>query len=94
MVVRLANNFRVQAKKLADEGNTFSEVLIKKNYLTANAKILAWGIFLIFFIENGTLGLIPKDFYFVYRNMRISDFLLYGLTIYSFYDAKDRKSVV
>lgn len=89
MVVRLANNFRVQAKKLAKEGNTFSDVLIKKNYLTANAKILAWGIFLIFFIENGTLGLIPKEFYFVYRNMRISDFLLYGLTIYSFYDAKE-----
>lgn len=41
----------------------FSEILEEKNYLTLNAKLLAWGIFLIFFIENGTLGLIPKQFY-------------------------------
>ncbi|MBZ0201818.1 MAG: hypothetical protein K8I03_02245 [Ignavibacteria bacterium] len=51
--------------------------------LPLNAKFLAWTIFLLFFIENGTMGLLPKQFYFVYRNMRISDFLLYGLTVYS-----------
>jgi hypothetical protein len=54
-----------------------------------NAKLLAWGIFLIFFIENGTLGLIPKQYYFVYRNVRISDLLLYGLTLYSLYNNKE-----
>lgn len=53
--------------------------------LPPKAKLLAWGIFLFYFIENGTLGLIPRDLYFVYRNMRISDFLLYGLVIYSFW---------
>ncbi len=89
MVVKLANNFRVNARKAALEGKTFTDVLYQKNYLTLNAKLLAWGIFLIFFIENGTLGLIPKQFYFVYRNMRISDFLLYFLAIYSLYDLKE-----
>jgi hypothetical protein len=61
--------------------------------LAPNAKLLAWGIFLIYFIENGTLGLIPKDLYFVYRNMRISDFLLYGLTIYSLWCIKEYREL-
>ncbi len=89
MVVRLANNFRGTARKVNNESQSFAEVLHHKNYLTLNAKILAWGIFLFFFIENGTLGLLPKQVYFIYRNVRISDFLLYGLTIYSLYDAKE-----
>ena len=86
MVVRLANNFRVTKKK---ESLTYTEALHRTNYLTQNAKVLAWGLFLFFFIENGTLGLVPKQFYFIYRNMRISDFLLYGLTLYSLYNAKE-----
>lgn len=89
MVVRLANNLRITAGKKPEYKPTFSEVLEERNYLTLNAKLLAWGIFLIFFIENGTLGLIPKQFYFVYRNMRISDFLLYFLTAYSLYNVKE-----
>lgn len=89
MVVRLANNLRVTAGKKPDYKPTFSEVLEERNYLTLNAKLLAWGIFLIFFIENGTLGLIPKQFYFVYRNMRVSDFLLYALTAYSLFNVKE-----
>lgn len=89
MVVRLANNLRVTSGKKPDYKPTFSEVLEERNYLTLNAKLLAWGIFLIFFIENGTLGLIPKQFYFVYRNMRISDFLLYALTAYSLFNVKE-----
>jgi len=86
LVVRLANNFRVTKKK---ESLTYTEALHRTNYLTQNAKVLAWGLFLFFFIENGTLGLVPKQFYFIYRNMRISDFLLYGLTLYSLYNAKE-----
>lgn len=89
MVVRLANNLRVTSGKKPDYKPTFSEVLEERNYLTLNAKLLAWGIFLIFFIENGTLGLIPKQFYFVYRNMRVSDFLLYALTAYSLFNVKE-----
>ena len=57
--------------------------------LSRNAKLLAWAIFLMFFIEGGTLGILPKNFYFVYRNMRISDFILYGLIIYSFFKVKE-----
>lgn len=93
MVVKIANNFRVTAHKISQKRKSFTEVLQQKNYLTLNAKLLAWGIFLIFFIENGTLGLIPKNFYFVYRNMRISDFLLYGLTLYSLYNLKEFKTL-
>ncbi len=89
MVVKLANNFRITSGKKNTGSFSFSEILEERNYLTLNAKLLAWGIFLIFFIENGTLGLIPKQFYFVYRNMRVSDFLLYGLTVYSLYDVKE-----
>jgi len=89
LVVRLANNFRVTAGKKPDCNPTFSKILEERNYLTLNAKLLAWGIFLIFFFENGTLGLIPKQFYFVYRNMRISDFLLYALTAYSLFNVKE-----
>jgi hypothetical protein len=59
------------------------------NYITPKAKILAWCIFLVFFIEQGTLGLFPKQLYFLYRNVRISDFLIYGLIIYSFFNAKE-----
>ncbi len=86
MVVRLANNFRVTKRK---ENISYTEALQRTNYLTQNAKILAWGLFLFFFIENGTLGLVPRQFYFIYRNMRISDFLLYGLTLYSLYNIKE-----
>src|SRR5260221_587082 len=57
--------------------------------LPLNAKMLAWGIFLVYFIENGTLGLIPKNVYSLYRNIRISDFLIYALTIYSFFCTKE-----
>ena len=89
MVVRLSNNFRVTHGKKTEENSSYSDILLQKNYLTLNAKMLAWGIFLLFFIENGTLGLIPKQFYFVYRNMRISDFLLYGLTLYSLYNVRE-----
>lgn len=90
MVVRVSNNLRLRANgNNLPRKKTFAEELESKNFLPANAKILAWGIFLIFFIENGTLGLIPRNFYFVYRNMRISDFLIYGLTIYSLFNAKE-----
>ncbi len=57
--------------------------------LSRNAKFLAWSIFLIFFIENGTLGLIPKQFYFVFRNIRLSDFIMYAVIIYSLFCIKE-----
>ena len=57
--------------------------------LPRNAKFLAWSIFLILFIENGTLGLIPKQFYFVFRNIRLSDFIMYAVIIYSLFYIKE-----
>jgi hypothetical protein len=57
--------------------------------MTRNTKILAWGIFLMFFIEAGALGLLPRNLIFVYRNMRISDILLYILLIYSVFCLKE-----
>ena len=89
MVVRLANNYRIRANGKNPNKISYAEVLESKNILPARAKLLAWGIFLIFFIENGTLGLIPRNYYFVYRNMRISDFLIYGLTIYSLFNTRE-----
>lgn len=56
-------------------------------------KFLAIAIFLFYFIENGTLGLIPQKFYMVYRNVRISDLILYGLVIYSLINIKEYKDL-
>lgn len=89
MVVRTANNFRIKPNGRKLTGMSYAEVLENLNILPMKAKLLAWGIFLIFFIENGTLGLLPKNYYFVYRNMRVSDFLIYGLTIYSLFNIKE-----
>ncbi|MEO8513379.1 MAG: O-antigen ligase family protein [Ignavibacteria bacterium] len=93
MVVRLANKFRVTAGKKHNDNFSFGQVLEENKYLPVNAKLLAWGIFLIFFIENGTLGLIPKQFYYVYRNMRISDFLMYGLSAYALFNVKEYRKL-
>lgn len=68
---------------------TFRKFKIQGQNIPTNAKILAWAIFLVFFIESGTLGLLPRQLYFVYRNMRISDFLIYGLIVYSLYNVKE-----
>lgn len=89
MVVKLGNNFRITAGQKSPNKRTFGQILEDSNYITVNAKLLAWGIFLIIFIENGTLGLIPKQFYYVYRNMRISDFLIYGLIFYSLFNVRE-----
>jgi hypothetical protein len=83
----VTNNFR---QRYNGNGNKFPKsntgsIVESGKYVPQNAKFLAWGIFLFFFIENGTLGLLPRQFYFVYRNMRISDFILYFLIFYSFY---------
>ncbi|MGH2574842.1 MAG: hypothetical protein ACRDFC_03975, partial [Ignavibacteria bacterium] len=89
--LRVKNNLRV--KHFGNlERPSIAERLkppTKDYLLPRNAKYLAWGIFLIFFIENGTLGLLPRQFYFVYRNMRISDLLIYALTIYSLFNVRE-----
>lgn len=87
--MKITNNFRMNSGKRATGKISYADVSDARNILPLNAKMLAWGIFLFFFIENGTLGILPKQFYFVYRNMRISDFLLYGMAIYSLFKTKE-----
>lgn len=72
----------------------YSESLFKENLvINLRARVLAIVIFLYYFIQNGTMGLVPEKYYMVYRNMRISDFLLYGLIIYSLIHLKEYKTL-
>jgi hypothetical protein len=93
LVVRLTNNFRVTRGNKLPRQRSFAEALEDRVVIKPNAKLLAITFFLYFFIESSTLGLIPKQFYFVYRNIRISDLLLYAMTIYSFYNIKEYREL-
>lgn len=57
------------------------------------AKLLAIALFLYYFIEAGTLGIFPPNFYFIYRNVRISDFILYILIVYSLFCIKEYREL-
>lgn len=57
----------------------------EEDYVSPAAKLVAWAIFLIIFIENGTLGLIPKQVYMVYKTVRLSDLIMYSLIVYSLF---------
>ena len=61
--------------------NFYKEELV----LNLRARVLAICIFLYYFIENGTMGLVPQKYYMVYRSVRLSDMLLYGMIVYSFF---------
>lgn len=61
--------------------------------LTLKAKMLAVAIFLYFFIERGTIGLLPPSSYIIYRSMRVSDFIQYALIIYSLFCIKEYISI-
>lgn len=78
----------MKVKKIPYQTEHIPDV-ISSRLLPLNTKLLAISIFLIFFIENGTLGLVPRNFYFVYRNVRISDLLLYATIVYSIYCNKE-----
>lgn len=69
--------------------NFFKEELV----LNLRARVLAICIFLYYFVENGTMGLVPAKFYLVYRSVRISDLLLYGMVIYSFFSYREFKDL-
>ena len=72
----------------------YGEKVIQDNvYYSLKAKFLAFGIFLYFFFENGTLGLLPEKFYMVYRSVRISDIILYVMVIYSIFRIKEYKDL-
>lgn len=69
--------------------NFFKEELV----LNLRARVLAICLFLYYFVENGTMGLVPAKFYLVYRSVRISDLLLYGMVIYSFIQYREYKDL-
>lgn len=78
------NNLNFRKFRGERSSTLYAENFMKEELVISyRAKILAVCIFLYYFIENGTLGLVPSKFYFVYRNIRISDLLLYGMTFYS-----------
>lgn len=84
------NSLKIRKENYLNKLNGFySKGAVGADYVPQKAKILAWVIFLVFFIENGTLGLLPANLYFVYRNVRISDLLIYGLIIYSFFQVSE-----
>ncbi|MCI0448154.1 MAG: hypothetical protein L0Y79_00010 [Chlorobi bacterium] len=68
----------------------YSENILKDELVVSlKARFLAIALFLYFFIENGTLGLLPEKVYYVYRNMRISDLILYALVLYSWINIRE-----
>lgn len=99
----LINNLRIKktpefdAQKLRTDKTTtlYSENFLKEEYITSlKSRMVALGIFLFYFIENGTLGLVPEKYYFIYRNVRISDIILYILIAYSIACYKEYKELV
>jgi len=83
VITQYKHNLRYRVKT---QNPAFSnEGIISRGLVPLNTKLLAWVIFLIFFIEAGTLGILPKSFYFLYRNVRLSDALLYCVVIYSLF---------
>lgn len=90
MVRIITNTFRSISHELTLRNNrqaSFRQT--PAGIVTPKAKMLAWSIFLIFFIENDTLGLFPRQFYFLYRNVRLSDIILYAIVTYSFINVKE-----
>lgn len=72
----------------------YSENLFKENLvINLKARVLAICIFLYYFIEHGTIGLIPQNFYFIYKSIRISDLLLYGMIVYSLLRLKEYRDL-
>jgi len=90
----IANNlkFKKPAYGAFPQKNEFSynESRYAENVsINLRGRVLAFTIFLYYFIENGTLGLIPPKYYMLYRNIRISDFILYALILYSFFNIRE-----
>lgn len=101
----LLNNLRFKGVRGSNNGSSgdtlkndylqgYSENFIKETLVTnLRARFLAIAIFLYYFIESGTLGLVPQKFYMVYRNVRISDLILYGVIIYSLVNIREYRDL-
>jgi len=91
-VITNPNHFRRSSSKNGQNSNllNYNEKFIQGGaILSLKARGLAFAIFLYFFIENSTLGLLPSRFYTVYRGVLISDLILYAVVIYSFFCIKE-----
>ncbi len=94
MVRIITNTLRTKnITRIDQSANSSIPQSFKTNFISREAKILAWGIFLYLFIEKDTLGLIPPSFYTLYRAVKISDLLLYGLVIYSLFNIREYESL-
>lgn len=94
--LRFRKTQELDTQKLRSDRTTilYSENFLKEEYITSlKSRGVALAIFLYYFIESGTLGLLPEKLYFVYRNMRISDFILYALIVYSLICYKEYKDL-
>lgn len=97
---KIITNTYVRFKKPAVGASPVKSELIKGDkYIrdritySLKARALAFAIFLYFFIQNGTLGLMPEKWYIVYRALRISDFIMMGLIIYSLGCAREYRGL-
>ncbi len=94
MVRIITNTLRSKNNTPIDRSaNSINSQSLKTNFISKKAKVLAWVIFLYFFIEKDTIGIIPSQFYTLYRAVKISDLILYGLVIYSFFNIKEFESL-
>ena len=96
----IANNFKFRKNgKPAEELTDTHRFSYSEKYFTdelvlnLKTRFLALAIFAFFFIENGGLGLIPDKYVIVYRSVKISDFILYGLVFYSLFMYKEYKDL-
>lgn len=103
----ITNNYRIRPNGQAGQNGSsndttnkhwnkfrFNELRFKKNIVIGfKTKFLAIAIFLFHFIEAGTVNLVPEKSLLIYRNVRISDLILYCLVAYSLYCYKEYKDL-
>jgi len=68
---------------------SYKEGVVKK----LNTKFLAIAIFAFYFIQQGTVNLIPEKYLYVYRGLNISDLILCALLFYSAVYYKEYKDL-
>lgn len=67
-----------------------SDAFVRDKFVASlKGRAVALAIFLYFFIESGTLGLLPEKWYMIHRNVRISDLILYALIGYSIFSFRE-----
>lgn len=94
--LRFKKNERLDVDRIRAEKTSqlYSESFLKEELISNyRARILAFAIFLFYFIENGTLGLVPQKFYMIYRNVRLSDLILYATILYSLVRYKEYRDL-